>query len=203
MSAVARTKHPTGEAYCPHCRRPTTIDTHGRCMHIACDQIVLGGTLPVVKRGPAARYISAALLHEAYDLYLQGYSTRRVAALIVDRTGYANARTCAVQLCSQWRQMGWPLRDRIQATVAVSFKHGLASRDPATRDAAHRRRMRVARGEIQDIQCAAIKTRYGKGRGERCRRPAMLDGAYCHNHEPRLRDLVHSHLAELRARRAT
>lgn len=198
MNAVALRR---SDVYCPHCRTATTIDTHGRCMNIGCDQVVLGGTLPVSKRGPAARYIKPSLLREAYDLYLQGLSTRRVAALIVDRTEYANAKTCAVQICSQWRQLGWPLRDRIVATTATSWKHGLSARDPAKRDADHRRRQRIARGEIQDVQCAAIKTRYGKGRGERCQRPAMLDGKYCHNHEPRLRDHVCEHLADVRARR--
>lgn len=199
MSTIARR---AGGAYCPHCRQATTIDSQGRCMHIACDQVVLGGTLPRVKRGPGARYISAAVLRESYELYLSGLSTRRVAALIVDRTEYANAKTCAVQLCSQWRQMGWPLRDRIAATTATSWKHGLSARDPAKRDADHRRRLRIASGEIRDVQCLAVKTRYGKGRGERCQRPAMLDGVYCHNHEPRLRDVVHAHLAGVRAARA-
>jgi hypothetical protein len=192
-----------GGAYCPHCRSATTIDSHGRCMNIACDQVVLGGTLREpeaerhVGRSRGPDRVSMKVLREAYDAYLTGLSIRRVAIAFLDQTTYSSVQSCANCLCDAWRGMGWPLRDRVAATRATSYRHGLA------RDPDHRRRLRRASGEIRDVQCAAIKTRYGKGRGERCQRPAMLDGAYCHNHEPALRDQVHEHLARVRAVRSS
>lgn len=190
------------EAFCPHCRSMTTIDSAGRCMHTDCDRIVLGGKRVTVKYpGAGAKLITVRVLREAYDLYLTGLSLRRVAEEVWPRTKYASARCCANQLHDQFRCQGWPLRDRIAATVAASYKHGLAPRDPAKRSKGLRSMQRRARGDVQGIQCAGIKTRYGKGRGERCQLAAMRGSEFCRQHDPALAEVRALELAALRARR--
>lgn len=193
MSATLRRP---GGVYCPHCRDHTTVADDGRCLF--CDQTVLSGSTLNTKRGPAARNITPRVLRDAYELYLDGLSLRRVAAAIWPRTTYANERTLAVQLSEQWRQLGWPLRDRVAATIGAHYIHGRARR--ASRDAAYHHDIRVASGEIQDLQCAAIKTRYGKGRGEQCQSHALKGGTYCHAHEPARRDQRNAQLADMRTR---
>jgi hypothetical protein len=197
MSAQRR----PGGVYCPGCRELTTVDERtGRCLF--CDELVLGGRPLIVEPpthpcgpGRGARFITAGVLRAAYDLYLTGLSLRRVAEMVLDQTTYRNAKSCANSIHDQWRVNGWPLRDRGAASRAASWRHSLA------RDREHRLNLRRQRGEIRGIRCAAVKTRYGKGRGERCQRPALDGGRYCRYHEPALRDELLAHLERMRGRR--
>lgn len=183
-------------AFCPHCRRSTTIDSHGRCSHPDCDQVVLGGTLPVVKYpGAGAKLVTVKVLRDAYQLYLEGNSLRQTAAIVLPRTGYASRQTCMNQLATQWRRQGWPLRDRTAATIAASYRHGKA------KDLAHRRALKLARGEVQGVRCSGVKTRYGRGRGEPCQLFALRGGEFCRYHEPARAEERAAELADLRSRR--
>lgn len=187
-----------GGIFCPECRAMTTIDDEtGVCLF--CGSVVLAGKVRPGPRGPGARYMSARVVVDAYELYLSGLSLRACGKAMLERTRYKNAQTCANMLAEQWRLLGWPLRDRIAATRAASWKHGLLPRY-GPRDPGQRARNRRASGSVRGVMCAAVKTRYGKGRGEPCQHFALTGGLYCRQHEPTLAEARSVELALMRAR---
>lgn len=175
----------------------STLNADGVCLF--CDEQVLKPVPAGRAHGAGSYRMTHKVLREAYEMYLTGLSMRRVAEAMLHRTTYVNAQTFANQLSDQWRLEGWPVRDRIAATRDASYKHGKGSRKNPDMD--HKRAMRHARGDTQMVQCEAVKTRWGKGRGERCKRWALVGSRYCHNHEPSHREQINTDLARARARR--
>ncbi|MCL4836434.1 MAG: hypothetical protein KJ058_00525 [Thermoanaerobaculia bacterium] len=131
-------------------------------------------------------------LHRAYTE--QGLSCRQLGELVYQKLGYKNARSCGNVLGIYFREAGLPLRDRIEAVVAASTRHGLAPKHgPRPGYGTYRRR--VLHGQPDQPPCAAHV------RGRPCQHRAMHGSSYCHSHDPALQASRNEHLARARARR--
>lgn len=64
--------------------------------------------------------ISEEVLAEAYEMYKDGLSLRKVAAAVFDRTTYASPRSAAVGIGEAFARRGWPRRGREEAVVAMN-----------------------------------------------------------------------------------
>lgn len=143
-------------------------------------------------------YLTDAQLRACHALYQQGHSTRTVAQHILPRTRYTTVASCAMALHDGWRRLGLPTRTRAEANRLRCTTHGLSPR--GNPDLEHRRRLKVARGAIQDTPCAGVRTQPPR-KGEPCRRPALRGEEYCHAHHPDRQAALHEHLALVRARK--
>lgn len=198
---------------CPACYAYAWPDQDGQCA--ACGNQLVSyppATPPKRSRGRGTRrdqaphsnrgtpyLMSSEQVAAAYRLYQDhGLSLRQVAAELFPQTEYRSEKSLAVSLCEQWRWRGWPLRDRVAATVTASHRHGKGRRG-ALRDRAHTRELRVARGEIRGVQCAGTKQTY-PDKGRPCRRPALAGSDYCLLHSPEHRDAIVAHTAAMRLR---
>lgn len=185
-------------AWCPTCVDDVTPMPSGKCAW--CDTPTRDHAPP--KRGKPAGvhgYLTDAQIRAVHRLYDQGLSLRACAKRIHPRTRYASVRSCANALHDHFVRLDLPRRDRIAATVAASTVHGLAPRSGA--DPGHRRRMKIARGEIADQPCAGVKLTY-PDKGRPCLRPALTGSDYCIGHDPARRAEVLGKLEQARASRA-
>jgi len=84
-------------------------------------------------------------------------SFRALGKLLYAQFGYKSPRSCANSLCDQFKRLGIPARDRIEATVLASTTHGLAPRGARGAEfRAHRRKLRLANGDIRGVRCAGV-----------------------------------------------
>ena len=151
-----------------------------------------GGGKPAGVHG----YLTDTQLRALHRAYEQGMSLRALAQQIHPRTRYATVKSCAMGIQQGFARLGLERRDRIAATRAASTTHGLAPRGNV--DPAHRRALRVQRGEVLDRPtCAGRKTTY-PGRGRPCRALAMAGSDYCAQHAPERQHQVREHLARAR-----
>ena len=182
------------QAWCPTCAEMTLPRDDGTC--IWCDTPT---TPPPRRRGggkPAGKwgYLTDAQVRACHVLYMQGLSLNQVAERIWTRTRYASAASLSRALHEQFMRLGLPRRDRLEASIAASTIHGLA------RDPEHRRRLKIARGEVRGLQCAGVRTQYPR-KGERCQRWAMAGSEYCISHDPARAGERDAQLAAMRDRR--
>lgn len=141
--------------------------------------------------------LTSGQLAAAYRLHIDGgLSLREIARRGWDAWGYSGPHAASVALSEQLRRAGMKPRDRVAATVAVSTVHG-KHKDPQ-----HRHKLRVARGEIRGVRCAAVKDRPGKGNGEPCRVAALAGEIYCAAHHPDRAAERAARLADARRRTA-
>lgn len=205
-----------GEKPATHRRRLWAAERDGTISMAAADRylVVLGLHLddipdaPTPPAGPQPRgggkpagvygYLTDAQLRACHALYQQGLSARQVAQHILPRTRYASIQSLTMALLDGWRRLGLPTRTRAEANRLRCTTHGLGPR--GNPDAEHRRRLKVARGAIQDKPCQGVRTQYPR-KGEPCRRPALIGEDYCHSHHPDRQALIAGHLARVRARK--
>lgn len=212
--------------FCPTCDDESLISDRGLC--VWCDTPLSAGDeqlrviprpapeprrfrkdgspwRPAVGRGPVK--VTMPVLREAYDLYLHGrddqdkpLSLRKVAALLLHKTDYASEKSFANQMSDAFRDLGWPVRDRIAATVRASTTHGLliGAKRPVARGgrsrAAYKYRRRRQLGLVRP-PCSSLKVD-----GDPCTRPAMHGSDYCIAHDPARREQVLLDLEDARSR---
>jgi len=141
---------------------------------------------PAPKALSARKRLDAAILHEAAWLYYyDGLGFDRAARRLWPRTRYKSHKSLSRALYDGFKEMGWPRRDRIEATRAVSYKHGLAPREG--RNEGKYRAWRAARDGTRSARCAGATER-GPDESARCRRPAARGSRYCRCHDPALRE---------------
>lgn len=181
------------DAWCPRCRAMEATTSDGCC--VWCETQTGGNTVydrPPQRANAGVPYLADdEVLLEARRLYLTGMSFRRVAAELHSRTAYASAKAFANQLHASFTYRGWKARDRVDATVAASWKHGLHG------DPAHRARLRRRSGEIRGVMCKGVRQQYPK-KGEPCSRPALAGGEWCIAHDPKLKELRDAQLRQAR-----
>lgn len=190
---------PLAYRWCPTCAEQVTPLPGGAC--VWCDT-------PTAARAPRKTgpprgvygYLTDDQVRAVHRLYAQGLSLRQCADRILDRTRYSSRMSCANALGEHFARLGLPRRERIEATVAASTVHGLAPRGGV--DPAHRRRLKVARGEVLDRPpCAGVRASYPR-KGAPCSRPAMAGSDFCIAHDPERRAEIVAGLADARSRRA-
>jgi len=175
------------QAWCPSCAQMAMPDDRGRC--VWCDTAI------AVARPPDPAHVVAPargvfpmltdeLLEESRRMYYEDVqSLRAVARALHPGSGYSSVRSLHEGLRVQFRAQGWPIRGRIDETVRVSTRHGLSRR--GAKDPEHRRRLRLASGEVRGVTCAGMRVGYPR-KGDPCRRAALAGGDYCAAHEPSL-----------------
>lgn len=182
--------------WCPACEESVMAVPSGLC-------IWCGGATrdrPPARRGkPVGVYgkLTDDQVRAAHVLYRRGESLRAIARRIYRQAGYASARSCANSLHDHFVRLDLPRRDRIEATIAASTTHGLAPRRGVAPE--HRRRLKIARGEVLDRPlCAGVRTQY-PNKGAPCRARAQDGSDFCVSHDPARRHEREANLARARA----
>ena len=113
-----------------------------------------------------------------------GYeSLRSICRELWQEKGYASANSMLNTLCSTLDSYG--LRKRSQAEMTAHSNRMRSTRLEGEGKNEFKRRRRRELGQAHGRVCAATKTRYGKGRGERCQLAALNDSEFCRFHDPR------------------
>jgi hypothetical protein len=133
----------------------------------------------IFRPGHQARHITEDQIQEARRRYLAGESFNALAKSMLADTGYSSWQTCASGLCRIFKARGWPARERIQATVAASYKHGLKKRDTQR---GYNRLKREREGKWRPY-CKGVRRQHPR-KGEPCKRKAMFGSDYCVAHDP-------------------
>jgi hypothetical protein len=179
-------------AYCFACGADTIVTKSGVCSW--CDERI---AQPATKsRYPTGRksYIGTEEFYRAaYEAYLERRSLRSVCKDIWQEAGYSSLKSCHNSLWEVFRARGWQMYTRSYART----KHGLARRGRV--DPAHRRRMRIQRGEMSGKRCAGVRRQY-PNKGAACKRYASAGSDYCWSHDPKHHAHIAKHLDELRQR---
>lgn len=112
-----------------------------------------------------------------------GYeSLRSICREMWEEKGFASDKSMLNTICDTLSSYGLKKRSREEMTARSNRDRSM--RLPGEGKNAFRKRRRRETGEIRGVMCAAVKTRYGKGRGERCQRPALEGSHYCVSHDP-------------------
>lgn len=106
---------------------------------------------------------------------------RQVVEIILPRTTYASAKSCANGLWQQFDVRGWPRRERIAATIAANNRR--SGRLPGEDRLSLRRRKRAAKVGVQPM-CGAIVISWGRRRGQPCLVRAQRGSDFCVSHDP-------------------
>lgn len=126
------------------------------------------------------RKLTDGQVRAAHTLYIERrLSLRDLGRLLWERFGYASAASCANSLSEAFIDLGLPRRDRIEATIEKSLRHGLARRG---KGGAEYNQLRRERRDHRPL-CAGARTQ-PPGKGEPCSRPAMHGAEYCVAHDP-------------------
>lgn len=130
-----------------------------------------GGQRGKRHRKNSLQCISPATLLRARELYDGGLSIRAVAREILPDTTYASDRSCANSLFDLFKARGWPLRNRVDATVLSNVA-------------------RAFRPQCLHVFAAGSK------KGQRCERRSLGETGYCWHHRP---EQIAAALARVRA----
>jgi hypothetical protein len=200
MSATS-TDRPT-HGWCPTCKEDSAIDAAGNCLWCGGptqqrQQRNRGGW----KRPDLAgsRYTEPQLraLHLAH---MRGESLNSLAKQTHQVVGYKTYGSAAAAISRDWKRMGLCARDRVEASVKASTKHGLAPKH-GSRPGYGTYKRRVLRGEADRPRCKGIRTQPPR-KGEPCESPAMQGSEYCFGHDPERRAEVEQILVDARLRQS-
>jgi hypothetical protein len=150
------------------------------------------------------RKISDEQLEALYRLYVERkWSVRKIAEQVWEQFGYKSQRACTNALHSAFRQQGYELRDRIEASIIASTKHGLAAKHgPRIGYARYKReRHELYHGKNSKPYrptCKGVKTT-SPNKGKPCTRPAMAGSDYCWGHDPGREQERVANMAAMRA----
>ena len=144
------------------------------------------------------------LLYEAaFRYYIDEWGFQRIARWMGRRFPEARGLFANVDdgltngLHQAFVRLGWPRRDRIEATNIASYKHGLAPRKNRPDDRNYRRQLKAAKAQPR---CKATVVAKGKRHGARCPRPAKTGIDYCPSHDPATADARAERLARMRSK---
>lgn len=147
-------------------------------------------------------FVSEEELREVHSRHWVGFqSLRSISKERWQEWGYSSANTCMNSIHEAIRAYG--LRTHDQGTMTARSNRARSSRRPGEDKRTHRLRLRRERGEIRGVQCVAIKTLPGRGRGDRCSMPALTGRTYCFAHDPEKADKRAQILAVARASRVS
>lgn len=148
--------------------------------------------------------MTLADISAAHELYLEGKSLRALGRELWERYGYASPRSCANSLSEAFIRESLPTRNRIDAMVAASTKHGMSTRAKQKANTLDyrvlRKRRRRANGEARGVVCKGITQTNPRCIPRPCRRAALAGGDYCVAHDPDRRPALLAVLADARAR---
>jgi hypothetical protein len=161
-----------------------------------------GWNLRAPKAGVYRGNLSEQTLHEAAWLYYYDqWGFQRIARwLRANRpqgvAGYASENALLNSIYHAFVKLGWPRRDRMEATNIASYRHGMAPRKG--RNNTDYERWKKARPGASRPRCKGL-VRGKKRYGARCGRPAKHGSDYCPAHDPAQREEVLTRVAAMRA----
>ena len=193
-------------AYCDHCAEEVPINSMTETC-LWCD----GPTREFrARRNKAVKPTDRRTLRESklgndrlrllHRIHIEkGMSINQLAAQLYEKHGYASKSSCATAIGNGFKRLDLKARDRVEATVAASTKHGMAPKH-GPRPGYNTYRRRVLNGQPDQPRCEGT-VRQGKAKGERCQRPAIFGSTFCQAHEPSREEARVLHLAAMREKR--
>jgi hypothetical protein len=183
--------------WCSGCKEESAIDNAGTCLWCG------GPTEQRRKRGgwkrpdlAGSRYTEDQL-RALHLVHIRGeQSINSLAKQTFERVGYKSHHTAAVAISRQWKRLGLKARDRIEATVKASTKHGLAPKH-GPRPGYNTYKRRVLRGQEDQPPCGGVRTQPPR-KGEPCDARAMHGSEFCFAHDPERREEVEQILVDAR-----
>lgn len=150
---------------------------------------------PAKRRG-SPRRLSDEQVAEAYRRYREeGISAHALAKELWREAGYSGPGSCETALGKAFREAGYEVRERIEATRLASTKHGMAPKHgPRPGYGTYKRR--VLRGQEDRPLCQGKKAT-APGKGKPCERRASAGSEYCPGHDPEKQAKRRAHLARL------
>lgn len=148
----------------------------------------------------SARLSEADIRAIQWRHYVGYESLRSICRELWQEKGYASDKSMLNTVCDTLSAYGLKKRGRAEMTAHTNRLRSMRL-EGETKNQFKRRRRRE-KGEAHGRVCLAIKTRYGQGRGARCKRPALDDGDYCRQHDPRYAEANAEILEKARASRA-
>lgn len=161
------------------------------------------------RRGPrllATRSLNADEARRLHPLHWEQWqSINSIAKEHAARLGMTQSALCS-QLSYTWKLLGLPRHDRIEMTVRVSTKHGMARRarpknggkfGNGSKAPGYKRWLANDRagGETRNPFCVGTTAM-----GKPCRHRAMDDSEVCQAHDPERRAAMAARLADMRTR---
>lgn len=183
-------------AYCPACKQDSALDHEQRCLWCG------GPTEQRRKRGGWKRpdlrgsKFTADQLRVLHVMHMRGASANSLAAQVYERVGYISKGSALTAMLREWKRMGLKSRDRIEATVKASTKHGLAPKHGPRPGYARYKRV-ILHGN-EDRQCAGVRQQAPR-KGEPCNKPPLAGSDFCFAHDPEWAEWRDLHLANARA----
>lgn len=147
-------------------------------------------------------YLPEDVLHEAAWLYYyDGLGFELIGRRLYCRAPwYASPRSLNRAIHHAFEFMGWPRRDRVQATRLASYRHGLAAKSSSNRQNPNYRRWNKHEQGRAQPRCRA-KVTQGKRKGKRCLMASITGDVYCYGHSEKSKVVRSEALASMRARR--
>lgn len=183
-------------AYCPACREESALDHMQRCLWCGGpteERPKRGGWKRPDLRGSKFTHDQLRVLHV---MHMRGSSANSLAAQVYERVGYGSQASALTAMLREWKRLGLKSRDRIEATIAVSTKHGLAPKHGPRPGYARYKRV-VLHGN-EDRQCAAVRNQAPR-KGDPCNKPPLAGSDFCFAHDPEWAEWRDLHLANARA----
>lgn len=172
------------QGYCPTCKCVLLLSDRGLC--VWCDHPVACAD---PRRGHAV-CMSDQVLSRANRMHQDGMSLNAICRELVGRTHYASPESMLDGLIRQFRNRGWYIRPRIEATRLAMTTHGISGTPE------YQRLRRRRNWLVQGVRCSAT-ARTGKP----CGHWALKGSDLCRFHHPDHRDEVVAHTKRLNALR--
>lgn len=126
-------------------------------------------------------------------------SLRSISRELWQEKGFSSPQSMLNTLCGTLDAYG--LRRRSREEMVAHTNRLRSMRLPGETESEFKKRRRRERGVVHGRVCIAVKTRSGRGRGERCKKPALNDSEYCVSHDHRRMVWISEHLKQARAKR--
>jgi hypothetical protein len=151
------------------------------------------------KHNKNARLSEADIRAIQWRHYVGYESLRSICRELWQEKGYASDKSMLNTVCDTLALYG--LKKRSQPEMTAHSNRLRSTRlEGETKDEFRRRRRREI-GQAHGRVCEAVKTRYGKSRGEQCQHAALDDSTFCASHDPRYRERNAKHLEHARNQR--
>jgi hypothetical protein len=152
------------------------------------------------KHSKSARLSEADIRRIQWRHYVGYESLRSICREQWQEKGYASDKSMLNTVCDTLKAYG--LRKRSPSEMTAHTNRMRSTRLEGETKNEFRRRRRRELGQAHGRVCEAVKTRYGKGRGEQCQRAALDDSTFCSNHDPRYQERNAEILEHARSSRA-
>lgn len=144
----------------------------------------------------SARLSEADIRRIQWRHYVGYESLRSICRELWQEKGYASDKSMLNTVCDTLKAYGLKKRSPSEMTAHTNRMRSMRLEGETKNEFKRRRRLEL--GQAHGRVCEGVKTRAGKGRGERCQHSALNDSSYCRYHDPRYAEANAEHLANAR-----